>query len=138
MADTKLPDVQAAYALLWDQIHVPVFFQKLASYGFSPENAQQAGSLLGLAAKLRSVGASPAAEKFAAANDPFGQASNELDSVLAKLGLDGGVKSAQAAEERAARSELAAAFAAESDVYNSVLSLKAAEAAQAEQQLASA
>ena len=50
-----LPDVQTAYNTLFDGVHQQVFFNKLASYGFVPQNEKEAAEMLELAGKLRYV-----------------------------------------------------------------------------------
>jgi len=122
----SLPDVQTAYNTLFDGVHQQVFFNKLASYGFVPQNEKEAAEMLELAGKLRYVEGEE--EKVAADSSRVSQANVALDNVL---GIPRGQdeKLAAAEDEYAAINQAAAQLAEEPAFYNSVLALKAAEAA---------
>ena len=124
-----LPDPVAAYNHLFNNVHSQVFFGKLASRGYAPQNEKQAQDLLVLAGKLRRV--AQVSEKAASDHSPFAGALNALDGYLGETGM-GGQQAAQ--ESQMAIKEAAAQLANDPVVYNCVLSLKAQEAALAAQQ----
>jgi hypothetical protein len=124
--EAVLPDVQTAYNTLFDGVHQQVFFNKLASYGFVPQNEKEAAEMLELAGKLRYVEGEE--EKAAADESRVSQANVALDNVLG-IPREQGEKRAAAEDESAAISQAAAQLAEEPAFYNSVLALKAAEAA---------
>ena len=134
MSDTQqegnagvLPDPETAYQNVFDGVHSQVFFNKLAAAGIEPETEKEAQDLLMLAGRLRTV---EAAEKQAGDGEGrFGGALTALDSVLGETGMDGQIKQAAAQEEAIAIKQTAAAVMQDPTIYNSVLSLKAHEAA---------
>lgn len=128
-SEATLPDPQVAYNTLFDGIHQQVFFNKLASHGYSPQNEKEATEMLELAGKLRFV--EDEEEKIASDESRVSGASQALDNVL---GIGGGQAKAQ--EEALAIKQAAAAIAEDPTFYNSVLSLKAAEAAAMAEQMA--
>ena len=127
-----LPDVQTAYNTLFDGVHQQVFFNKLASYGFVPQNEKEAAEMLELAGKLRYV--EQEEEKVAADSSRVSQANVALDNVLG-IPRAQEEKQAAASDELAAINQAAAQLAQEPEFYNSVLALKAAEAASYADQL---
>lgn len=131
MSTTGLPEPKVAYQNLFDGIHARVFFQKMASHGYVPQSRQQAQYMLDVAGKLRAVEQSPATKIAAEQNDPFAAMSRHLDEVL---GLQPHVKAAAAQEEEIAIRQAARGIMQDPMFYNSVLSLKAAEAAQLQQE----
>jgi hypothetical protein len=118
-----LPSSDAAYQHLFDNVHAQVFFGKLASRGYTPQNEKQAQDLLTLAGRLRAV----VTEK-AAADNPFASAVTALDAYLGETGMDGQLKVAKAQEAAQSIKEAAAQLANDPAIYNSVLALKAQEA----------
>jgi hypothetical protein len=126
---TALPEPQAAYQTLFDEIHQRVFFQKMAAHGYDPSSPEQANQMLIDAGKLRNVEQSDHYKQAAAANDPYAQASAHLDRVL---GVNPHQKQAQEAEITMRKA--ASALARDPRFYNAVLSLKAHEANQFQQQ----
>lgn len=127
-----LPDAKVAYDHLFDNVHTRVFFGKLAKRGYEPRNEKQAEELLLLAGRLRGV---EEAEKAAEDQSPFGVALAALDDALGQNGMDGHLKRAQAQDQQLAIKQAAASLAADPMIYNSILSLKAAEAAAIANQL---
>jgi hypothetical protein len=81
------PEEQEAYRLLFDQIHAPVFFEKLAEIGVEPQSEQEMNALLKMGADLmRSE--TTARQKQAADRGSFIlQASQSLEAALADRGL---------------------------------------------------
>ena len=121
--EPKLPSPEEAYKNLFDGVHTQVFFGKLASYGIQPATEKEAMDLLTLAGQLRHVDGS---EKQAAESSRFSGAVDALDSIYTETPAGQAQKSAAA--------DLAIEKAAEElmenpEIYNSVLSLSAAEAA---------
>ena len=127
-----LPQPADAYNHLFEGVHANVFFGKLANHGFQPQSEKEAADLLQLAGRLRHVDDT---EKAASADHSrFENPLGALDGVLEGTSL-GNVKAAQAYNEESQAIKAAAAqLAAEPLFYNSVLSLKAHEAAVLEQQ----
>jgi hypothetical protein len=118
-----LPDPQDAYNHLFDGVHAEVFFGKLASYGIQPSSEKEAADLLQLAGQLRHVDSS---EKQASEGSRFGGAVEALNSAFNNTPA-GQQKQAEAKGE--AIKQAAEQLMQDSDIYASVLSLKAAEAA---------
>jgi hypothetical protein len=128
-----LPDPNAAYNHLFDNVHAQVFFGRLASRGYVPQSEKQANDYLQIAGRLRHV---EATEKAAGdQHDPIGLALAALDATLGETGMDGHLKAAQARDADMAIKEAAAELAGDPLIYNSVLSLAQAEAQAAAQQL---
>jgi len=121
----SLPPPDEAYNNIFDGVHAQVFFGRLAGAGVEPQTEKEAMDLLGLSGRLRH------AEMNKQAGDSrFAGALNALDRVLGNQV----VKQAEAEEQEIAIKEAADEFAANPVIYNSVLSLKAYEAAQAAEQ----
>ena len=121
----QLPDPQTAYANVFDGVHTQVFFGKLASYGIQPQSEKEAQDLLLLAGRLRHANQ---LTKSAGDNSRFGGALSALDEVMG-VSQDSFMKAALDQEEELAIKEAAAQAAADPMIYNSVLALKAHEAA---------
>jgi len=124
-----LPDPDTAYQNLFDGIHQRVFFNKMAAYGYVPQTPAQAQYMLEMAGTLRAVEQEAAVKQAADENDPYFLAKQHLNQVLGVHGLDGGIKQAQAQNDAFAIKQAAYELANDPLLYNSVLSLKAAEAA---------
>lgn len=122
----QLPDPQTAYNTLVRDVHAAVFFDRAGQRGRHPTTEKQASEMLQMGAKLATAFD---LEKQANDADPFAQANRDLDSALAESGL-GNVKFA-AAEAEAGIDAMASQMMGRPDIYNSVLSMKAAEAAAA-------
>lgn len=125
-----LPDPDQALQTIVTGVYQQVFFDKLASYGREPSNAADANSMLEIAGKLRVVSQDPTI-KAAASKSVYGQAKEALD----KLASGGRFKQAFAQEQEVAMRNAARQLAADPNLYNAVLSIKAAEANTAAQQL---
>lgn len=138
MSDTNqaaaLPPPDMAFQHLFDGVHQEVFFQKLAAFGIQPKTAEEASGYLTLAGKLRTTANDPTIKQAAAANSKVAEMNQALDGVLGDLGIDSGVKQASEQEAHEARAQIANYLAQDPGIYNSVLSVKTAEA-QAIQQL---
>ncbi len=125
---TQLPDATAAYNHLFNNIHSNVFFNKLAQAGYPVTTKEAAADALGLAAELRQI-AEVETQKQASAN-PFGLALTGLTGVLQREGRPTHTKTAAARDQALAIKQAAAHIMQDPTIYNSVLALKAAEAAQ--------
>jgi len=125
MSDNEqaLPDVGEAYNNLFEGVHANVFFGKLANNGIQPQNEKEAADLLELAGKLRGVDET---EKEAGDDSRFANPVGALNEVLGDTPQG---QTAQAQEEDLAYKSAAAQLAQEPVFYNSVLALKANEAA---------
>lgn len=119
----NLPNPVDAYNHLFDNVHAQVFFGKLANYGVQPTTEKEAADLLTLAGQLRHVDSS---EKRAADQSRFGGAVSALNSVVGNTPAG---RQQQAAFADQAIKQAAEELMSDASVYNSVLSLKAAEAA---------
>jgi len=100
-----LPHPEVAYQVIFDHVHAPVFFEKLAAYGYYPQHAGEAQELLYLAGQLRSAQEQEMVKAAAFSGSlPY----DEPDAMM---------------------KQAAYTLAHEPAIYNSVLSLKALEAA---------
>lgn len=124
-----LPDPQQAYTHLFQNVHSRVFFNKLANYGIEVNTPEEAQGYLELAGKLRAASMDPQFKAAAAENSVIGRMNSQLDHVLGQTGFNSGVKQAAEQEAERERREAVAWLAQDPGMYNSVLSVKAAEAA---------
>lgn len=131
----KIPTAEDGFNHLMTNIHSQVFFHKLAAAGFAPANDAQIKSQIELAGKLRHMQQEPRVKAAEEQNDPYAKASASLDKVLAKNGIDTGIKQAEAQQEEIAIHQAASTVMKDSGIYNSVLAIKAAEAAEAARQM---
>jgi hypothetical protein len=123
-----LPDAQAAFNNLMAGVHQRVFFNTLHNLGRPPQSVKQAEAMIDLAEQLERAEQAEGQKTAAAADDPYAVASQLLGRVLEKQGIDGGLDRRFHAEQEASVKEAADVLAADATIYNSVLSLKAAEA----------
>ncbi len=122
-AATQLaPD--AAYLYLNDQVHVPVFFNKLAQHNIVPQTPQEAADLLAAGAKLFTLYQAEQQKTAAARGSIAGRMNQALDSQLTQLGY---TPSQVDAEIKTAASQLAQ----EPEIVRAVLALQAGAAAKA-------
>lgn len=128
-----LPDQNQAYNTLYQGIHQQIFFRKCAQAGLVPRTEGEALAMLETAGKLQAVAQTEQVKSAEEANSPFHQMNAALDSVLTKYGLDAGAPAHQ--EVDLGFRQAAAALAEDANFYNSVISLKAAEAEEIRQQL---
>lgn len=124
MSDNKqaLPEVGEAYNNLFEGVHANVFFGKLANHGVQPQNEKEAADLLELAGKLRGVDDT---EKEAG-DSRFANPVGALNEVLSETPQG---QQTQAQEAEMTYKSAAAQLAQDPVFYNSVLALKANEAA---------
>ena len=115
----SMPDPQTAFANIAGGVHNALIFEKLAAAtGIVPQNEKQAQDLLDTAAMLFAYHQQGSIKTAAEANDPIGDAK---DSLAAVLGFN---KSASAQPA----GDIAAALMQNPAIYDSIVSLKAAEA----------
>jgi len=135
-----LPDFQTAYNTLFTNVSAEVFFSKLASAGIAPADQIQAQELLDLASRLRTIEEDPRYQKQAAAANPspFGKMIAELDGYMSANGMNGRTKAAATQEHAVAVKQAAASLAQNPLLYNSILTIKAAQATQYQQPAARA
>ena len=126
MADNEqaLPEVGEAYNNLFEGVHANVFFGKLANHGIQPQNEKEAADLLELAGKLRDV--KNETDEKEAGDSRFANPVGALTDVLGETPQG---QYAQAQEEDMSYKSAAAQLAQDPVFYNSVLALKAKEAA---------
>lgn len=119
----SVPDTQSAFNHLLHNVKNQAFFRKLASFGRVPQTEKQAQYYVALAERLRTVKQHPTVKAAADAADPIALACRDLDAHLERRGF---------IDKRAGDEQFAAQAAAQlmedADTFNSVLSLKFAEA----------
>lgn len=71
--------------LLYSQVYIPTFFQKLASFGIQPQGPEQAESLLRQATMLRQLRAEDLVKQAADKGDPLLIAEQRLAERLGQL-----------------------------------------------------
>lgn len=126
---TPLPAPDAAYSHLFNNVHAEVFFTKLAQAGYTPANEKEAQDLLELSGTLRGV--AQAEKQAAETQSRFAHPRSRLEQILGNSNVYGGQhKQAQDREAALALSQAASFLMERPDIYNSVLSVKAAEAGQ--------
>jgi hypothetical protein len=130
-----LPDEATAYNNLFQGIHQRVFFNKCAAAGYYPRTPDEAQLMLEEAGKLRIL-KQAAQVKQAQAGSIYHYGNNALDQLLDQYGLGGSTKQAAVQEEELAARQAAAQLSADPMFYNSVLTLKSAEAQYYQQQQA--
>ncbi len=128
-AAAALPDPQTAYNNLFEGVHARVFFTKLAAAGYQPRSEQEAAWMLETAGKLRAVSENEQVKQAGVQDNPYYRMNAGLDQILDQYGL-GQSKQASYEEVELGIKQAAAQLAADPTFYNSVLSLKAAEAEQ--------
>lgn len=128
----NLPDVQTAENILLQGIAQRVFFNKLAAAGYTPRTAEQAQYLWHIGGQLTAAAEHQHVKQAEAEADPFYKAAQALDNYLAANGIDTGMGYDRVRAQEADLSILKAAqdLAAQPEIYNSVLMLKAQEAAE--------
>jgi len=128
----SLPSPEDAYNHLLGNVHSQVFFGKLAQVGIHPQTEKEANDLLELAGKLRLVNDDPAVKQAAEADSKYAKANAALDELFGKSGA---MKQASAQEQDVALDQAARTLAQDPQIYNSVLSIKAAQAEEIAKQL---
>jgi hypothetical protein len=118
-----LPPVEKA-AQVERNITLRVFFAKMAEYGISPKNEEQAESMVRTAEHAVQLTKHPAVKKASQANDPILLAEQKLVELSEKHGFNTATKNAS---DEAAINQLATVAARDPDVYRAMLSLQHAE-----------
>lgn len=108
--DSAAPNGEAAFNTLYDNVVVPVFFQKLANDGLRPANRDEAAQLLKIGRQLLAAEQIEHTKQAAASGSLLSYAAAHLDQVL---GVEPAVTSAR--EENFCK-QAALAFAAQADV----------------------
>jgi hypothetical protein len=81
----QVPDADEAYRVLYEKIHAPVFFNKLAQdYGIVPADENQAQHLLEMGADLFANEQVNQEKQAGAVGDFIAQAHNSLNQLLGK------------------------------------------------------
>ncbi len=130
-AIADLPDVNTAYNALFNQIDQRVYFSKLAQAGFSPRTEKEAEYLLRIGAQLEATSEHETVKQAEEENNPYYKAAAALDRFLGQNGLNGADVQRRTYEQNLSITKTAEALAQDPMLYNSVLVLKAAEAAEA-------
>ena len=122
-AEASAVDPQQAYDVLFGNVHMPVFFEKLAQdYGVVPQNEQEAQQLLEMGAKLRVAHSEELVKSGSHENSFLGAANSHLDETLGAAGVD------DAAAQEGAIMEVSAALAQDPTLQQAVLSYQDAVA----------
>lgn len=137
MSKPSLPSPDQAFDKIATDVHANVFFTKLAQRGYQPRSQEEAFELLKLAADLRTAAEDPRIKAaFDRSNpNPYAVARESLHGYLRQTGLDGPFKSAGETEANLSIMNYAAQLATDGDIYNSVLTIKAAEASAVAQRI---
>lgn len=112
----NLPNPADAYNYLFNNVHAQVFLNKLASYGIVPGTEKEVSDLFALAGQLRHI------------ESPEKQASEQSRFGSAVAGLNAALTSTPEAQDFAVK-QATYDLANDPAIYNSILSLKAHEAA---------
>jgi hypothetical protein len=127
-----LPNRDAAFQTLVDQVDSRVFFQKCAAAGYVPRTYEEANWMLATGRNLAQAAAAPQVKAAANQDNFYFQMHNHLGQVLAAHGLadDPTTKMAQARAQEAETSYSRAAveLMGVPEIYNATLTLKAGEA----------
>lgn len=124
-----LPDPKTAYDHVFGNVFTTAFFNKLARHGRVPTSEKQAQEYLLLAGNLEAIEADPRVKAANDANDPIAEANAALAGAAQKHGL-GTFKTAATQAADSSRRQAAIQMASDPGIYSSMLSLKAAEAAE--------
>ena len=117
----SMPDPQTAFTTLASTVHNRIIFEKVAAAtGVVPETEKQAQDILDIASMLFAAHSAGSIKTAAEAYDPIG---NAKDSLVNALGFSNEKTASHDAE-----SDLAVALMQNPALYDSVVSLKAAEA----------
>jgi len=117
--------IKVAFHNVMEGVHKRVFFSKLASRGYQPENEEQVQRMMNTAATL--MLATKTAETAPAQADPFAVAEQALHNVLQDSPVSGAIKSANETNRTDAAMAAAWELAQNPTIYNSALLLKTAQ-----------
>ncbi len=129
-AAPQIPDQTSAFQNLTYGVRMKAFFHKLASHGLVPQNETQAQNFLKLAEDIRYYKQHPQVKQASAAADPVAAAVQDLEAHMQRQGL-----LQKNAGDELFINRIADEFAADPTMFNSVLSLKVAEAQDVANQL---
>jgi len=111
-----LPNPNDAYNYLFSNVHAEVFMNKLAGYGIVPSTEAEVSDLFALAGQLRHI------------DSPTKQAADHSRFGSAVAGLNAALTSTPEAQDYAVK-QATYDLANDPNIYNSILALKAHEAA---------
>lgn len=118
-------DYDNAQNTVFQNVYQQVFFHKLASFGIEPRNETQYAAMLEGAQRLRQFEEDQLVKQANDGSDPFVALNQQL------AGLMGETATVKEAQEHEAIANLSDYFSQQPDIYNSVLTLKFAEAQEA-------
>jgi hypothetical protein len=78
---------QDAYRLLYDQIHAPIFFEKLAEWGIEPQSEEEMATLLRMGGNLMRSQVLDQQKQASARGSFIMKAAADLDAALADSGV---------------------------------------------------
>lgn len=125
---TNLPDPTTAFNTLATKVANSVFFHKCAAAALVPRTEEEAQAMLSCSYKLAALAENASVKAAAATSNPFLSLDKAADGLMDRFGLS--QQKAAAAHANECR-EVSRHFAADPEIYNSVLSLKAADAQRA-------
>jgi hypothetical protein len=98
------PEEEQAYQLLFNQVHAPVFFEKLAAHGIEPQSPEEMDALLEMGTSLMFAEQTNQQKQAAARGSFIIEARDSLNAALSQHGIaapaahdDGVIKQAAAA-----------------------------------------
>jgi hypothetical protein len=101
------PEEEQAYQLLFNQVHAPVFFEKLAAHGIEPQSPEEMEALLEMGTSLMFTHQADQQKQAAARGSFIIEARDSLNAALSQYGIgapttpdDGVIKQAAAAVVR--------------------------------------
>lgn len=122
-----VPDQDTAFNNLFLGVRSRAFFHKLASHGFVPSTPEQERNYLILAEETKRYMSHPTVKAASDSRDPVAAAVRDLQAHMSHRGITPATK---LANDQLVIDQAADQFLNDPTIYNSVLSLKAAEAAE--------
>lgn len=122
-ADVKLPSQEQASEVA-QAVFADAYFAKLASFGYVPQNREEADAYLSLADKAIQLAQHPAVKQAELAASPVLRLNAQLDQYMVQSGIQ---KQAEAQANDAHLNQLSLSYASDPAVYASMLSLNIQE-----------
>jgi hypothetical protein len=127
-AQNQLVDLDTAGQTVFERIHARAFFNKLGQFNLAPSNDEEAVEYIKLGERLMQL--APQAQQKAASERRglVFRVNDALNSFMSEQGLDTPQKAAAVQQADQFRHGVATQLAGDADLYNSVLSIKTAQA----------
>lgn len=104
-------DANTAYSVVFQRVHAPIFFQKLAARNIHPANAEEANTMLEMGSKLHDLYDQEQQQKTAGHTNLLKQASAHLDNLLGKAAAPAAPPAASRVKEAAVQASFDPAIA---------------------------